>query len=128
MKYFSDHIDPSVCPHCKNVIDGFEPVTDATSSSIVEVDETVTCTISFRDYNDQPISIPCAFKISKSINSAKIYEQLTVLLYGGSFFEYFESSKIFSFTKIFFQKYARHPSSSSTIRINRAIVAVDARG
>jgi len=84
--------DPNMCPHCKCVINGFVPVDAkvapddwsaavATHSSI-DLESTITCTISFRDFTDQIISLPCALRISKSINSAKIYEQLTVLLYG----------------------------------------------
>ena len=62
------------------MIDGYQPVT----GSSVSVDgESTVCTVSFRDYSDQVISLPSAFKISKSINSGKIYDQLNMLLFTG---------------------------------------------
>jgi len=74
----SDQLDKSVCPHCKSSIEGYQPVTG--SSALVDSESTI-CTVSFRDYSDQVISLPSAFKISKSINSGKIYDQLNMLLF-----------------------------------------------
>lgn len=71
-----------MCPHCKSSIEGYQPVTG--SSALVDSESTI-CTVSFRDYSDQVISLPSAFKISKSINSGKIYDQLNMLLFTGKF-------------------------------------------
>ena len=88
----SDQLDKSVCPHCKSSIEGYQPVTG--SSALVDSESTI-CTVSFRDYSDQVISLPSAFKISKSINSGKIYDQLNMLLFTGKF-RIFDRNVIFS--------------------------------